>query len=232
MSENFGRAFGGMAALAVIWIIVYWWWEPRGGAITFDTGSHAGAVLPGDAPPAPRAGQGTNFDANPDPAPREGELAGAAGPGLAPSPAVPAVIPPRFRLYTVKTGDTLARIAERELGSRAYAEAIVRSNPLTSPENLTRPGREIRLPVDPSNVRGVPNPESAAGVPPPRDAGGPGASPGAVTEYTVEEGDTLSGISKAHYGSVRYADLIAQANGIDADHLKIGQKLRLPPKPQ
>ena len=228
MSENFGRVFGGMAALAVIWIIVYWWWEPRGGAITFDTTSHDAAAVSTD-PPLPARHE---TPANPDPAPR----GGAVKPGTTTAALHPAtaVIPPQFRQYTIKSGDTLARIAERELGSRAYVDAIIRSNPLTSPENLARAGRQILIPVDPTNVRGVPNPEAAAPEPP-REAMPPAPAPAPApgfTEYTVKDGDTLSGISKAHYGSVRYADLIAQANDIDPDHLKLGQKLKLPPKPQ
>jgi LysM repeat protein len=241
MSENFGRVFGGMAALAVIWIIVYWWWEPRGGAITFDTGSRA-AVSPSGDFPQPSGGPLTNLD----PAPAEGEAppvnrSSGPSPSSSRSPA-PAVIAPQFRLYTVKSGDTLARIAERELGSRAYADAIIRSNPLTSPENLAKAGRQIKLPLDPSNIRGAPNPEASApplpetaARPAPSDATPPETAPPAdagFTEYTVKEGDTLTEISRAHYGTIKHADLIAQANGIDADHLKIGQKLKLPPKPR
>src|SRR5205085_1771301 len=142
MSENFGRVFGGMAALAVIWIFVYWWWEPRGGAITFDQTSHAGAVLPAEPPGVSAPPAGPNLD----PAPREGDLSSTLPRHVTPPPSLPAVIPPQFRQYTVKSGDTLARIAERELGSRAYVDAIIQSNPLTSPENLTRVGRQIRLP--------------------------------------------------------------------------------------
>jgi LysM repeat protein len=241
MSENFGRVFGGMAALAVLWIIVYWWWEPRGGAITFDTGSHAALAPSGETPPLSAEHPTPDLD----PAPAEGEAPPGAPVGTpaagSPRPPTPAIIPPQFRLYTVKGGDTLARIAERELGSRAYVDAIIRSNPLTSPENLAKAGRQIKIPVDPANIRGTPNPEAAAppraeaSRPPRADPAPPPASPpedADAVEYTVREGDTLTEISRAHYGTIKHADLIAQANGIDADHLKIGQKLKLPPKPR
>ena len=43
-----GRFFGGIAALAVLWIFVYWWWEPRGGAISVDPGPPAGDPRSGE----------------------------------------------------------------------------------------------------------------------------------------------------------------------------------------
>ena len=50
--------------------------------------------------------------------------------------------------------------------------------------------------------------------------------------HVVVEGDTLYGISVAHYGSAKYVDEIMAANpGIDPGSLKIGERIRLP-KPE
>jgi nucleoid-associated protein YgaU len=229
MAGNPGRMFGGLAGLAVLWILVYWFWTPKGGQITFDAGDRprepgAQAEL---LPPALPSG-------NSDPAPTESPDALPAGAG--PRTVQPAaVIPPRFRDYTVTAADrSVAEIARRELGSAALADAILEANPLMDPTRL-RPGRVIRLPLDPSNIRGKAapaEPQAVAGQVPAGPAPAEPAPGPAAAEYIVKADDTLSGISKSQYGSIRFVDLIRQANGLEDDHLKIGQKLRLPPKPQ
>jgi nucleoid-associated protein YgaU len=203
MSDNLGRIFAACAALAGLWILVYWLWEPSEPRIRFD-------------PERPGAAGGE-------------ESGGTAG---APFQAV-AVVPPSFRDYTVQAGDTLQGIAARELGSARYAEAISRANPFLNFETI-RPGRVIKIPRDPGNIQGVPVAGAAA------LAEGPAAGPAAGAtveggEYTVKSGDTLSRIARAHYGSVTYAELIFQANRdrLRNEHeLQVGQKLRLPARPQ
>lgn len=50
--------------------------------------------------------------------------------------------------------------------------------------------------------------------------------------HTVRQGDTLWGIAKAEYGDVRLVSLLLKANpDVKAKNLKIGQKLKVPPKP-
>jgi len=50
-------------------------------------------------------------------------------------------------------------------------------------------------------------------------------------EYTVKSGDTMSSIALAWFGEARRWKLIAQENPlVDPNKLKIGQKLRMPPK--
>jgi nucleoid-associated protein YgaU len=219
MSDHLGRIFGILAALAVLWIVVYWWWEPRP-RITFDNGPAVETVsAPGPREPVPEATV----------RPRE-----TGRPAIEPDPARPsggvAVIPPRFRDYTVKKGDTVESIAKSELGSAKYAPAIREANALTDLEK-PKAGRVIRIPMDPTNIQGrpvSPPPTQMASQPAPT---GPAA---AAEEYTIKSGDSLEKIAKAKYGSTRFKDLIYEANKDrlkDPDSLRAGDKLRLPPKP-
>jgi nucleoid-associated protein YgaU len=220
VSENWGRIFGGFAALAVLWILVYWWWEPSGPRISFDPGSSAATPGSGPVEPPirdPHAALPVNPPTNPPRRTEEPRHPEA-------TPPKPAVIPPEFRVYTVKSGDTLSSIAARELGSSKLAEAISRANPFVDFEQL-KPGRTINIPLDPKNIQGKPVADAPAPAQPPERA----------VEYTVSSGDTLSEIAKAQYGSTVYKDLIFEANRDtleSEDALKVGQKLRLPPKPK
>lgn len=57
----------------------------------------------------------------------------------------------------------------------------------------------------------------------------PAPAPTRATSYTVQSGDSLWSISKKQYGSSKYIDQLAQANGITAKQgLKIGQTLTIP----
>jgi nucleoid-associated protein YgaU len=47
--------------------------------------------------------------------------------------------------------------------------------------------------------------------------------------YTVQKGDTLFKIARARYGDATAVKKIKDANpGLDADHIKAGQKINLP----
>lgn len=50
------------------------------------------------------------------------------------------------------------------------------------------------------------------------------------TPYTVADGDTMTSIAEWWFGDHRKWDLIAKANLVDPNRLRIGQVLRLPPK--
>lgn len=207
MNDSLGRIFGAVAALAALWIVVYWWWEPRP-RISFDTpgpsSSEAAVVTP--------------------PPPIEPRIEPAITPVRAPvEPPAISVVPPRFRDYTIRSGETLEAIAERELGSRRHVAALRAANPLMDPERI-KPGRIIRIPLDPSNIQGKPV------VAPPE----PAPEPSGWRAYTVKRGDTLSGIAKSQYGSTRFVDLIVDSNKgtiRDGDDIREGMTLRLPPKP-
>ncbi|MBM4108831.1 MAG: LysM peptidoglycan-binding domain-containing protein [Phycisphaerae bacterium] len=205
------RLGAGLTLLVVIWVLVYWWYEPAAPSVTFaappDAASH-----PAEPPPV------------------------EPGPGPAGAAPEPAVVEPRFELYTIRKDDTAASISRRFFGTTAHAGAIARANPLMDIDRL-RPGRTIRVPVDPSNIQGsvvmVEKPVEPAPEPVKADPVEPPAPP-AATEYAVQPGDSLARISRRLYGSERYIDLIFNANRDrlrDKDEVREGQKLRIPPKP-
>lgn len=113
-----------------------------------------------------------------------------------------AVVP--ARVYVVRSGDTLSGIATRHDLTLAN---LLKANRL-SPRALIHPGQ--RLTVRTGTAR------AAARKP----------APAAARTYLVRDGDTLSGIARAH-GTT--AGALARASGIDAGALlRVGQRLRLP----
>lgn len=89
-------------------------------------------------------------------------------------------------------------------------------------------------PADPAPLREVPR-EPPAGAPAaPRPA--PDAAPRQpeFTEYVIRDGDTLSGIAQAFYGSAAMKDAIFRANRDrleSPDRLRAGDRLRIPRNP-
>ncbi|MEM1331575.1 MAG: LysM peptidoglycan-binding domain-containing protein [Planctomycetota bacterium] len=241
MSEGSGsRLAVGGAALVVLWIAVYWLWDPRDDTLrlSFDdapgeqtqasgnAGSPAGEQTQATGNAGSPTGERTGPVGDPGPAtsvparPTEG-LAGSQQRDTDPEPGM---IAPQFRDYSVREGDTFQRIAEREFGDAALSAAIARSNPFKDPRRLAA-GEVIRLPLDPANIQGVPTDGAAPPAPP---------VPVAV-EYVVQRGDTLSEISQSFYGSTRYVQVILDANrGVlrTADELRVGQKLMIPSEPE
>jgi nucleoid-associated protein YgaU len=101
--------------------------------------------------------------------------------------------------YTIQSGDTLVKIAERVYGDGNQWTRIRDANSGIDPNNL-QIGQQLTLP--------------------------PGSSP---QQYTIQPGDTLVKIAERVYGDGNQWTRIRDANpGIDPNNLRIGQQLTLP----
>lgn len=233
MSDNIGKFALGLVSLVVLWIGVYWWWEPSEPPISFGATPvvHEGPAADSD-PSLPADPTGTQ-------APDPGENPRGTTTAQAESPAhvkpVVAVTPPEFAEYTVRSGETLRTISIKYFGTASQAPAIARANPLMDPSRL-RAGRVIRVPKDPGNIQGrpVPRPSAVAKASAPASTTTASAAPKPTSpqrSYTVRPGDTLTAIAQDVYGSMTKADLIYDANRDklqDRDELKVGMVLTIP----
>jgi LysM repeat protein len=104
--------------------------------------------------------------------------------------------------YTIKPGDSLARIARRH---GCTADELARANGLKL-SSVIHPGQTLKIP-------------GSAGAP------GPKTVPSSSGTHTIETGDTLSAISR-RYG-IPVASLLAANPGINPKTLKVGQKIQL-----
>ncbi|WP_068874127.1 MULTISPECIES: LysM peptidoglycan-binding domain-containing protein [unclassified Phenylobacterium] len=135
----------------------------------------------------------------------------------APAPRVLAVAPPaedaaaRVRssaqaTYTVKSGDTLAAIADR---LDTTVADLAEANGLKSPYRL-RPGQVLKNPKAPKAAAAKSSKASSSGA----------------GTYTIRSGDTLYGIAQRHGTTVA---ALREANGLGASSAIIpGRKLKLP----
>ncbi len=160
---------------------------------------------PGLDPKSLKVGQKINIPAKPDVAP--------TAPGVS-----PVVGGPGERTYTIQKGDTLYAIAKRELGnSRRWKEIESLNGGLSSAD--LKVGHTIKLPA--GDVGGA-----VGGSP---VAPGLGDAPANGPVHVVERGETLSDISRKHFGTPnRWKDIIKANPGVSPENLKVGQKLTLP----
>lgn len=235
MDHHGGKIATGLFALVVIWIIVFWLWQPAEPGISFgDPGQSPDTRADTRTDNAPKPGTADNPPSRPvlhdpiveipsKPAPTVTQPPSQAAPS-------PGVIAPEFTEYTVQPGDTFASIARRFYGSSGKAELIARANPLVDPTRIKN-GRVLKIPKDPSNIQGKPAPGPTGAAP-----GTPSSAPPApgARRHTVERGDTLTSISRKYYGTIRKADDILKANRnvlTKAEDLRPGQTLVIPPAP-
>ncbi len=118
------------------------------------------------------------------------------------------------RTYTIQKNDSYYSIAKKELGNAARWKELEKLNGVAS-EDL-RIGKVIKLPAKAATVDPLtPGPEAPA--------------VGDANTHVVKSGETLSDISKQHYGTTtKWKEIIKANPGIDPEGLKVGQKLRLP----
>jgi len=217
MAASAAKLGGGFLALAAIWGCVFWMWEPaRAPTVTFaEPGDASETQTPPPEQPREVAPERSATPQPPTQAEPSGPVAGQTPPGEPPA----GVIPPEFRDYTVRQGDSFESISKRFFGTTRHADAIKSANAFVSPTSL-RVGQVLRVPVDPQNVQGLPV-----------EGPGPGLPEPAYLEYTVVKGDTLSQLAQRFYGSLRYAEAIFDANRETMrtkDDLAIGDVLRIP----
>ncbi len=236
MDERSSRVFFGLCMLVLVWIGVYWMWQPtheQEPTITFDR-------LPGgEVDSQPRAmdedeaqaadfsvvsGRGPGGDAVDDEPVSEPINESVVEPIVA-----PVLIPPEFTEHVVEPGELMQTIAKRYYGSIDEWAVIAKANPGVDPQKL-KPGMVLRIPVDRTNIQGkLVGVETHPGV-----IRSHTPSDSKVIEYMVQSGDSLSVISQRIYGSSRYARFIYESNRDilrSMDSISIGQVLKLPPLP-
>ncbi len=135
----------------------------------------------------------------------------------APKPAPPAPAP--APTYTVQSGDSLSRIAQRALGDgNRWRELFDLNRDQISNPDVIHPGQVLKLPGGSS----APAP-AAPPPPPPKPAPGP--------TYTVGSGDTLSGIASRTLGDGNRWREIFDLNRDQLSNpnvIQAGQVLKLP----
>lgn len=210
-----------VAALAGLWILVYWiWtptWSPRPTVV-------AGRVDDDSATDWRHVPRLDGHDSNGPTVAGEGDAGSEArGPASDLAHASPGIDAgrPAFVTHIVARGETWSSIARKHFGDSGHAEAVLRANPLKDPRSL-RAGDAILVPVDPMNVQGA-RAQALDGSAARGEANQ--RSDGART-YRVRERDTLSQISTRMYGSPRHASLIFEAN---RDRLGLGSMTSIRP---
>lgn len=213
---NDSRRLGIVAlALVLLWILTYWLTDrPAQDPFAIAAPPIEESVAP---PPV--------IVRDPEPPVKPPPKVEPSKPEPAPQASKPGVIPPSFRMYTIERGDTPSRISEKVYGTSKHWRSVQQANPFVDFSKI-KVGREIRIPVDPENIQGLPTdptPEPETDQP-------------EYTEYIVESGDTLSGIARSLYGKSGLWTIIRDANrdqiNRDGTNLRSGMVLKIPPAPQ
>lgn len=232
MDERSSRVFFGLCLLVLVWIGVYWMWQPsrdQDPTFTFEQtpldDPDTGLVISRDDPIDSVAE--SVIDTEPvsvvDPAP---EVVVEEPPSQAVR-----LIPPEFLEHIVQPGELMQSIARHYYGSINEWSVIARANPRVDPQKI-KPGMVLRIPVDKENIQGLLEGEE---VRPGVISSHVDSAGSKVIEYVVRSGDSLSLISQRIYGSSRHAKFIYESNRDvlrSMDAISVGQLLRLPPLPE
>ena len=122
------------------------------------------------------------------------------------------------RVYSVQQGDTLGEIAQRFLGSVGVGTRKLRElNPGIPDNGMIRVGQELLIPA-------------AVSAPSSVESQVPLQSPISPKIHVVEEGDTLSAITRKYLGHENFSEILSANRDIlpDPNQLKPGLKLRIP----
>ena len=252
MSDGAHRFVNAALVLALIWIVTYWVWDPRGDepGVTMDS-TPAGLSVAQAEELTDVAGlddplfQPPTQEAYEDPAEQvDPEFAFTNGPAEEPTPrdplledaqstGGPIVEKPKWREYTLRKNEDIMSLAVRIYGNQRHWQAISKFNHEVDPNDPKewREGVTIKLPLDPENIQGlVIDPNTGEKV------GEPETPEPEVTEYRVASGDTLSGIAKRLYGKSSLWRVIRDANrdkvNADGTNIRPGMVLKIPPAPR
>lgn len=224
MDERSSRIFIGLCLLVLVWIGVYWMWQPsledKTPLITFE--QPIIETTPTD-PPEQASDQPTIISqidlATPTPTRSDPVI----------TTPQPRLIPPEFFEHIVQPNERMQTIAARYFGSGDDWAIIARANPFVDPQKL-KVGMVLRIPKDPDNLQGkVVGRDTQPGV-----IESHTDSQAKVIEYVVRPGDSLSVIAQRIYGSSRHARYIFDSNRDklkSMDDISVGQLLKLPPLP-
>jgi LysM repeat protein len=129
--------------------------------------------------------------------------------------------------YTVRSNDSLERIARRQLGEASRWPEIAALNGIQGPRFLIREGQSLRLPGGAAVSAPAPAPPRAK-VAGNRTAAREQAATGTRT-YTIKSGDVLGKIAQRELGSSKRWPEIADLNpGLNPKTLWVGTKILLP----
>lgn len=227
MDERTSRIFIGLCLLVLVWIGVYWMWQPsqeKPARITFEQ--------PGiDLPQQPIQDPATQSDEKPTIISQIDIGAPPPNPTQTPDPTPkPRLIQPEFFEHVVQPNERMQTIAAKYFDSGDNWAIIARANPFVDPQKL-KVGMVLRIPKDPQNLQGkVIGRETRPGV-----IESHTDTQATTIEYVVRPGDSLSVIAQRIYGSSRHARFIFDSNRDilkSMDDISVGQLLKLPPLPE
>ena len=211
--------------LVLIWIGVYWAWEPG----QSDKPKISIAPIQTTAQDDPEVDPPSQpVQQQPDTDPVEQSEPEILRPPiqsdeLPPANTGPRLIAPEFTTHTVIEGEILQTIAEKYYGKSNMWNVIARANPRIDPLKL-REGMTLRIPKDPNNIQGVVDTSDSDTET--LDQQEP------IVDYIVQSGDSLTLIAQRFYGSSKHARFIYESNRDilrSMDDISIGQTLKLPP---
>ena len=208
--------------------------HPRAGRARADAAQEAASTAPPEAGaaltnPLPDEGSAEAEAQGPRERPAPDQVIGAteAAPMLTAPPSAPSSAP-TTHAYTVRAGDTLSEIAQRELGSSRRWQDLVAVNPGLDPAKL-RVGKTIQIPGAKGATevaRAAEEPAASAKAPKSQPSSKPAA--GGKT-WKVGNGENLGRIAERALGDGKRWGEIARLNPkVNPDRLALGQVLVLP----
>ena len=130
--------------------------------------------------------------------------------------------------YTVRSGDSLERIARRELGNASRWRDVAKLNGISDP-NLVRVGQVLTLPQAGKAAAKPAAQKVAKGKQGSSAKKRASASSGGAGEYIVAKGDVLSRIAERQLGSSkRWREIVALNPGLNPSKLHVGARLVMP----